>query len=128
MSRIDDKQEKSSTTSSPQASPGSTVCGSSGVGPAPTNNNNSFSGTKANGHQARIWSIVGDMEERQEMSSRRWSPLRLPEEKDILREKTHSMDLSQTIIPDDHMHSKSEFYPHSLFPLIARSFHSRTRV
>lgn len=103
--RIDDKQEKSSTTSSPQASPGSTVCVNGG------NNNNSISSAKANGHNGRIWSIVGDMEDRQENSqaTRNWSP---HEDKEILRlDKTRSMDLSQTIIPDDHMHSKSELDP-----------------
>jgi hypothetical protein len=97
--RIDDKQEKSSTMSSPQASPTS-ITGS-------INNNNSVSSVglnnKANG---RIWSIVGEMETtmRQEQPAvRTWSP----EEKEILRDK--SLDLSQTIIPDDHhLHSKSE--------------------
>lgn len=107
--RIDDKQEKSSTTSSPQASPTS-IGGSGGGGGNGGNNNNNVSGGKANG---RIWSIVGDIETvRQDnaiSSSRNWSPLRLPEEKEILRDK--SLDLSQTIIPDDHLHSKSESCP-----------------
>lgn len=109
--RIDDKQEKSSTTSSPQASPGSTVCGNGG------NNNNSISSGKANGQNGRIWSIVGDMEDRQENSqvTRNWSPLR-QEEKEILRDKTRTMDLGQTIIPDDHMHSKSESDPQPRTP------------
>ena len=84
--RIDDRQDKSSTTSSPQASPGSAV------------------GAKSNGH--RIWSIAGDMEVRQDNaipSSRNWSPHQ--EDKD---DKSRSLDLTgQTILPEDsHLHSK----------------------
>ena len=84
--RIDDKQEKSSTTSSPQASPGS-ACGNS---------------AKANGH-SRIWSIVGDIETVRPdgggAATRNWSPLRL-EDKEV-RDKTRSLDLSQTVLPDE---------------------------
>ena len=69
---------------------------------------------KANGHNSngKIWSIVGDIEVRQDnaiSSSRNWSPIRMQDEKEILREKTRDLDLIQTIIPEDHMHCKSEF-------------------